>query len=379
MRIGLIRMRYTPYGGAEVFLDRFMEEIVRQGHKVDLFTTGWESRDGVTIHKVRAFGPSFLRPIFFAMNVEKKLREVRPDVVLSFERLHCLDVYRAGDGCHREWLALRARSQPWWRRMMLAFSPIQMTHLFLEEEMFKSARLKKVVANSRMVKDDIIRHYGLPEDKICVIYNGIDLARYPAIDADKRRGIRESMGIPPGVFVVLFVGSGFERKGLMTLIRAIGLLKEKGDIRLVVVGKGRQGPYLREAARLGLAGRVTFAGPVKDAAEFYRAADIFALPSMYEPFSNSCLEAMALGLPVVTTASNGASEIITDGVNGGVIADPFDAPSLAGKIALFLDPDVQRAASAGARGEASKHTMKKNAAEFLKVIEDAVRDLSFNL
>ncbi len=371
MRIGLIRMRYNPYGGAEVFLDRFMEGLVRRGHKVDLFTAGWPARDGVVVHRVKAFGPAFLRPIFFAMNVEKKLGAVRPDVVLSLERLHCADVYRAGDGCHREWLALRARSYPWWRRLMLAFSPIHMTHLFLEEEMFKSARLKKVVANSRMVKDDIIRHYGLPEDKICVIYNGIDPARYAAAGAAKRRGLRETLGVPADAFVVLFVGSGFERKGLMTLVRAVGLLKEKEEIRLVVVGKGGQGPYLREAARVGVAGRVVFAGPVKDAAEFYGAADVFALPSMYEPFSNSCLEAMASGLPVVTTASNGASEIITDGVNGGVVADPFDPAAIAGKISIFFDPDARRAASVAARAEASKHTMEKNVSEFLKVIEDA--------
>lgn len=367
-------MRHTPYGGAEVFLERFMKELVRRGHKVDLFTAGWQAMDGVAIHRVKAPGPSFLRPVFFAMNVEKKLAEIKPDVVVSLERLHCADVYRAGDGCHREWLALRARSYPWWRRMMLAFSPIHMTLLFLEEEMFKSARLKKVVANSRMVKDDIIRHYGLPEDRICVIYNGIDPARCAAIDGDTRRGIRESLRVPPDAFVILFVGSGFERKGLMTLIRALGLLKEKGDIRLVVAGKGRRGPYLREAARRGVAGRVTFAGPVKDATEFYGAADIFVLPSIYEPFSNSCLEAMASGLPVVTTASNGASEIITDGVNGAVIADPFDTAALAGKIILFLDPDVRRAASAAARDEACKHTMEKNAGEFLKLIEDAVKD-----
>lgn len=371
MRIGLIRMRHTPYGGAEVFLDRFMEGLVRHGHKVDLFTAGWPALDGVAVHRVKAMGPSFLRPIFFAMNVEKKLREVNPDVIVSLERLHCADVYRAGDGCHREWLAIRASVAPWWRRMMLAFSPIHMTLLFLEEEMFKSARLKKVVANSRMCKDDIIRHYGLPEDKICVIYNGIDPARYAAIDGDKRRGFREALRIPADAFVILFVGSGFERKGLMTLVRALGLLKEKGDVRLVVAGKGRPGPYLKEAARLGAAGRVTFAGPVKDPIEFYGAADVFALPSMYEPFSNSCLEAMASGLPVVTTTANGASEIITDGVNGGVITDPFDAAALAGKISIFLDPGARAAASAAARLEAGKYTIEKNVSEFLKLMRDA--------
>ncbi|MBI5644204.1 MAG: glycosyltransferase family 4 protein [Deltaproteobacteria bacterium] len=373
MRIGLIRMRYTPYGGAEVFLNRFIAELIKRGHKADVFSSFWEGASGITVHKVDAGGPRFLRPLRFAENAEKEVGRVNPDIVLSLERTYCQDIYRAGDGCHKEWLIQRAKTVSVTKRALISINPLHMVLLNLEKRLFSSGRLKCVVANSNRVKEDIIRHYGLPEEKICVIYNGIDPGAFKGPDEAERARLRASFGVNENTVLLLFVGSGFERKGLLYAIRALGFLKDKGDIRLLVIGKGKADGYIAEAKRLGVEGRVMFKGPVEGASSYYQAGDIFILPTIYEPFSNACLEAMAAGLPVITSRINGASEILSDGVNGGIVENPLDHEEIAGKITLFLDKNKRVKAGELSRAEALKHPIERNVEEFLKLIEGLQR------
>ena len=131
---------------------------------------------------------------------------------------------------------------------------------------------------------------------------------------------------------LLFVGSGFQRKGLYFVIKALPLVLKQADVRLVVVGQGNQKKADRLAEKLGVLDKISFVGPVKEVAPYYREADVFVLPSIYEPFSNACLEAMAYGLPIVTTEMNGASEDIIPGKNGFVVKDPADISTLSDAI-----------------------------------------------
>jgi UDP-glucose:(heptosyl)LPS alpha-1,3-glucosyltransferase len=243
--------------------------------------------------------------------------------------------------------------------------------LALEKRLFASPKLKMVVANSQMVKDDIIRHYGLPEKKICVIYNGISGAlALEGAEFDKaRRHVRNALKTGDDETLILFVGSGFERKGLLYLIRAIAILCSGGKaVKLLVVGKGNIRRYINEARRLGIAERVIFNGPTTDVRQFYAGADIFCLPSIYEPFSNACLEAFAHGLAVITTSANGASEIINAGVDGAVVDDPSDHKALAGAIGQFLEPAKREKAAKSAKNTALKYPIEDTVSGFLKLI-----------
>lgn len=370
MRIGLIRTRYTPFGGAEVFLSRFIDGLIQRGHQVEVFASDWIEQKGVKFHKVNTTGPSFLRPLIFARNAKKAVEAARPDVVVSLERTYCQDIYRAGDGCHREWLIRRGQTVGPLKRFLIRLNPLHWTLLHLEKRLFSSGRLKCVVANSKRVKGEIIRHYGLPEEKIYVIYNGIGRPSGP-VAAAERHALRRELGLNESSVLLLFVGSGFERKGLIYLIRALGHLKDKGDIRLLVVGKGDTSKYSKEAHRLGVGERVIFKGPLKDAVRLYPSGDIFVLPSIYEPFSNACLEAMAAGLPVVTTRVNGVSEIITEGREGAIAEDPADSSGLADKIALFLDKEKRRMAGESARRRAGDFRIEDTVSSFLRIIEGA--------
>lgn len=366
MRIGLVRARHSHFGGAETFLARFMAGLVERGHKIDLFCSDWEKTDGVSLHKVAAAGPRFLKPLIFAVRAQKEIERVSPDIVISLERTWAQDIYRAGDGCHREWLIQKARFSPWWKRLSTRLNPLHVVLLYLERRLFESARLKTVVANSEMVKADILRHYNIPPEKITVIRNGIYA---PSLnDPGARAGIRKELGIDDEAVMLLFVGSGFERKGLMHAVRALPYLKEKSDIRLVVAGKGRAGIYEREAKRLGVRENVIFAGPRKDAARFYQAADIFILPSIYEPFSNACLEALSAGLPIVTTRANGFSEIITEST-GAVIGDPSDSREVAEAVGKFLDRSTRALAGEAAKRAAGQYTIGNAVDAFMELID----------
>jgi len=386
LNIGLIRMRYTPYGGAEVFLSRFIDELIKKGHICHIFASKWDIDTGawgmghgawenskLIFHKVKTFGPSFLRILSFAINSYFAVKKSDLDVVISFERTLEQDIYRAGDGCHREWLFQRQKAggRRTIKKVITFLNPLHLTLLYLEKRLFHSKRLKFVVANSARGKQEIIRHYGLPEDKICVIYNGIDVKRFDLKEREKiRTSYRDRFGISSEETALLFVGSGFERKGLEFLIKSFPLLNARGcnKIKLLVVGKGNPKRYLKLSKNLGVDKNIIFAGPLKDATGCFFAGDIFILPSIYEPFSNACLEAMAAGLPVITSRINGVSEILLDKEDGMIIEDPTNSKEIAEKIMPLLDIYTRNKMGIKARRKVEDYTIEKNVEGCLKLI-----------
>ncbi|MFQ5353367.1 MAG: glycosyltransferase family 4 protein [Thermodesulfobacteriota bacterium] len=259
------------------------------------------------------------------------------------------------------------------KRLLIALNPKHRVLLYLEKRLFTDTRLKRVVANSERGKREITRLYGLRPERICVIYNGIKVSEFKGgSTAAKKKRLRAELAISPEAAVLLFVGSGFRRKGLLYLIRALAFLPD--DTVLVVIGKGDRRPYEKEAKRLGIGERVIFMGPVKGAIGNYPLADVFVLPSIYEPFSNACLEAMASGLVVVTSEVGGVSEVIVDNVSGGIVKDPADAEALASKIRPFLNKKKAEAAGALARKEALKHDIDDNVDEFLGLVDEILAD-----
>ncbi len=347
MKIALVRKAYTPYGGAERYLGQLIARLCDQGHEVHVFAHRWDAdpkkeREGKrasTFHRVPMMpGPSFLEALSFAFFSERLLREESFDIIHSFERTLYQDIYRAGDGCHREWLIQRRRMDSTLKRISHRVNPLHLSLLYLEKKLFASPRLKKIIANSRKGKEEIIRHYGVPDDKIEVIYNGVDLKKFhPENISLYREPTRKELGLTPGSFVLLFLGSGFRRKGLDALLRAMPLvMKEAPEAYLLVAGKDSIPRYRKRAKILKVEERVLFLGPTAKANELYAASDLFALPTLYDPFSNASLEALATGIPVLTTRGNGVAELIEEGENGFVIEDPLDPQGIAAAALSFF-------------------------------------------
>jgi UDP-glucose:(heptosyl)LPS alpha-1,3-glucosyltransferase len=327
MKLAIVRQKYTPFGGAERFVERALAALTSKGVDVTMVARQWQGEATNGAHALR-LDPFFLgrtwRDASFCRAVQGLIAERRFDLVQSHERIPGCDIYRAGDGVHATWLDLRGRATdryaPWHRYTLRA-----------EAEMFHHPRLRAVVCNSRMVKDDIARRFGVAAEKLHVIYNGIDLeAFHPRLRAGSGADLRRKVGAGGTATVMLFVGSGYERKGLPTLLRALAQMRRQ-DAQLWVVGRDKQEAVMRSLAQtLGVDSRVMFLGGQTDVRPFYGAADLFVLPTRYDPLPNAALEALACGLPLVTTGNCGAAELLSR--ESGAVVAPDDSLALAASL-----------------------------------------------
>ena len=349
MRLAIIRQRYTPFGGAERFLDSALQALLDQGVAVALYTRRWSG--AATRIEPRIVDPFHLgglwRDAGFARAVCRALEHADVDLVQSHERLACCDVFRAGDGVHAAWLEERLRHLPALRRVGVRLDPHHRYRLAAERRMFASARLRAVICNSRMVKEDIRARFGVADERLRVIYNAVATDAFtPALRSHRAR-IRARHSIAEAATLFLQVGSGFERKGVATSIAALAQLPPA--THLVVVGDDRHRPrYAARARALGVAERVTLAGPQIDPGPYYGAADAFVLPTLYDPCPNAALEAMACALPIVTSTRSGAAEIAL-AHEAGFACVPGDAAALASHMRALLDPALRARLGANAR------------------------------
>jgi UDP-glucose:(heptosyl)LPS alpha-1,3-glucosyltransferase len=268
---------------------------------------------------------------------------------------------------HAEWLEQRARIQAPLARLATRLSPHHRYLIAAERALFTSARLKAVICNSLMVHGEIVRRFGTPAERLVVIRNAVDAARFhPGLRDEFLAPMRQQLAVPRDAMVFVFVGSGFERKGVASLLAALARRRESAWA--FVVGKDKHAMRYRNLARrLGIADRVRFAGGVSDVRPYLAAADAFVLPSLYDPFPNAALEAMAAGLPVVTSAKCGVAELITEGENG-FVRDALGTAALAEALDR-LDPATARRMGASARDAVTPLTAEAMGREFLALYE----------
>lgn len=334
MKLAIVRQKYTPFGGAERFVDRALDGLRAQGVEVTVIAREWAGSDGNGASGILKVDPFYLgrtwRDAGFARHVQRIIASGRFDLVQSHERIPGCHVYRAGDGVHATWLELRGRGaglSPWHRYVRRA-----------EAEMFRHPALSAVICNSRMVRDDIARRFPETAGKLQVIRNGVDLdAFHPGLRDAHRARVRAELGIPADAPAILFVGSGFERKGVHVLLRALAKPTMAPAAHLIVVGKDRHLNVAEKLAQtLGVDERAHFLGGQVDVRPFYGAADFFCLPSLYDPMPNAALEALACGLPAIVSATCGAAELIEEGRNG-FVCDALDVATLARRMATLCD------------------------------------------
>lgn len=329
MRLGLICRPFSFHGGVETATAGLLTALRQAGHDVELISTRRQaSVAGLVVRRVPTLRhPSVLRLISFAFAARAAAARHGYDLVQSHERALTQDVYRAGEGCHAAYLEAMQRN-------VTGLKPYHRLILTLERRIFQLRTARHVVAISRQGKEEIERRFGTDPARVTLIYNGVDLERFhPDNRGRHRRPTRQALRIPEEAWTVLFVGSGFERKGLDSLLGAFARVADT-DSRLVVTGKGDVGRYQRLAASLGIAERTIWTGPKEGVERLYAAADAVALPARYEPFGNVHLEALASGVPVLSSARAGGSEIVIRGENGWVAAEVAVAPIAEGLAAL---------------------------------------------
>jgi UDP-glucose:(heptosyl)LPS alpha-1,3-glucosyltransferase len=355
LTIGIVRRGFSSSGGAETYLKRLAQGVAEAGHLVSLFTSAeWPAEEW-------NFGPvvrlSATSAVGFADELETVSR-ANCDVLLSLERVWRCDVYRAGDGVHRAWLDRRNQIAGPLQKLSRLLNRKHSATLSLEESLFAKGGARRVIANSRMVKEEIVRLYGYPADKIDVVYNGMPLETMRRDELDRAK-TRETFGLGHDDVVVLFAGSGWERKGLRFAIDAIE--RQNAPIKFLVAGRGE--------ARKFSSAHAQFLGVVREMPSLFHAADIFLLPTLYDPFSNACLEALAAGRPVITTRANGFSEIMENGRHGTIVDDARDIEALSVALQFWSDPARRTQARIDNLALAAQFDISVNVAQTLQILK----------
>lgn len=374
IRLAIVRQKYRADGGAERFISRTLEALQEEQLDLDLniITRSWQGAFDPRWH-LHICNPAIWGRISRERGFSRAARhcwqQENFDLVQSHERIAGCDIFRAGDGVHRVWLEQRARITTPLQRLATRFSPYHRYVMQAEEALFRSVALKKIICNSEMVKRDIIRCFQIPEEKCAVIYNAIDTQRFQPANDLSRLASRRQLNLPDNAPVLIYVGSGFERKGLRAVIAALA----RTDRYLIVVGQDKKMMhYQRQANQLNCLHRIRFVGLQSEIISFYHAADALILPTLYDPFPNVLLEAMACGLPVITSTSCGGAEFITQGQQG-FVCDALDINALQKAIQHIPAKCTHSTMSEAARAKVLPYTPQRLATELRALYQQVLR------
>jgi len=334
LRVALVHKRIDLKGGTEKDFHRTAEGLRDLGHEVHLFCSeyGVPAPKGTVGHRILVLPLGRTARLWSgALLPATMIQKPEYDIIVSFGRIRC------GGGTHKGFLERLARESGSFRGLWQNLSIYHRSVLNIERRQFHNLQTRKIIAVSHEVKRDICDHYSVPEEKIAVLYNGVDEERFHPLRREQFRSvIRSQWGIPLSAQVVLFVGSGFLRKGLDRLM-SIWNRPKLADVHLMVVGDdARLRSYKTRADRVA-GSRIVFAGHQDDIEKYYAAADLVALPSIQEAFGNVVVEALASGVPVVVSRGVGAAEVLTGTLAGGIVDHPEDPTELEAKVLLLLE------------------------------------------
>ncbi len=371
MKIAVIRKNMSSIGGAENYLGLLIKGLMRKGCFVELICAKPPRKKiaGVEVHIAQSSGfLSVMKDKSFAKNAEICAKTGNYDVVISLERTSYQDIYRAGDGCHIQWLKYKQQINKSFK-LLQNLNPLNKHLLAIEKKLYDGTT--HIIANSQMVKQEIQQHYKTPDSSITTVYNGIDLKKY---HPEKRQIIAQSLDdtliIHQNTHIFLFVGNGQVRKGLKEALLALKLLNTRieGNFKFLVLGKDacELDPLVK---KLNLTMQVRFIGEVDDPSPYLHAADMMLFPTHYDPCSNACLEAMAAGAVVLTTKRNGMSELLNDYHNGYVVESPFDTEAIFERLKHWIQNQNKQKMIKQSLATIADYSIEKNVEQTLNVID----------
>jgi UDP-glucose:(heptosyl)LPS alpha-1,3-glucosyltransferase len=335
-------------------VQRALDALGREGLQLSILARRWQARQQAADLKWVKLDPFYIgsrwRDASFAAAVRGHIKEHHYDLVQSHERIDGVQLYRAGDGVHAAFLERRAAFQSSRQKLGVALNAHHRWVLNEERAMFSNPQLKAVICNSQMVRNEIHKYFGVPEHKLHLIRNGLDLTHFQPPDDQQRQKVRSDLGLRSDAKVMCFVGSGFERKGLRQAILACAALNQGGlaSILLVAGQDKAQASYEQLARALGIGEQLRFLGAVEDVRPLLWSSDLMVLPAIYDPFPNAALEALACGVPLVTSDGCGVGELLAGNPDAGQVvsaADQAGIDSACGDMLGGQNTGIQRAAA----------------------------------
>lgn len=341
--IAILKSRAGNSGGLEKYASRISSGFAEKGARVSLLTTGLSenvfSHPSISSHPIQTISwPAFLRMEQFDSYVQKWLQREKPDLVFGMDRNRYQTHIRAGNGVHIAYLKSRVFTEGKIKHWICLLNPMHRKILELEKTAFENPHLRKIFANSHMIRRQLLKYYDIDPAKIEVIHNGVEWHEMEEDFLDwkeKKKDACLRLGLDSERFHFLFIGSGYLRKGLDQLLKGLSRLKRR-DFHLSVIGKdNRMQTYFAKAIQLGLKDNIRFFGQQSNTRPFYQIADALVIPSFYDPFANVTIEALAMGLFVVSSKSNGGFEILSEN-NGTLIENLLDLDSIESALQIAM-------------------------------------------
>ncbi len=368
LKIAFVVHDYNRYIGHS----RYVAELAsryRHAHDVHVFTNHVDDPDtaGITFHHVPVWRPNVLAKILsFVVSGTVGVRG-RFDVTHAQGLSGLRHNLATAHICQAAWYAALEREG-----QRLSWKQLVTRGLVtgLERRALVQPQTRRVIAVSHLMRANLAEFYGRTRG-VEVVYHGTDVDRFHPTNRDRfRAGVRSTLGIPAGQFVALYVGD--LKKGATAAVRAVAATP---GVTLLLVSGSDATDLRRVAAECGAAERVILHPPSNQIERFYAAADVFLFPTLYDSFGLVVTEAMASGLPVITSRAAGAAELITPGVDGFVTEEPWDVTALAAHLALLRDsPDLRETVGLAARRRVEPLTWDRTAEETMVVYRGCVRD-----
>ncbi|MFT4554169.1 MAG: UDP-glucose:(heptosyl)LPS alpha-1,3-glucosyltransferase [Chlamydiales bacterium] len=359
----ILKSNLSSCGGIEKYTLRTAQAFVEKGCKVTLLTSGDKTpatSEGIEVISLCKPKPLSVYNIWdFDRTCQKWLKQNPADVIFGMDRNTYQTHYRAGDGVHAAYLKRRSKDVSFLKKATFSINPLHKLVLNIEQQAYEDDNLRCLFTNSEMVRKEVLEHYKIKENKVSTVHNGVEWYEMQS-DFDqwesKHKPNRNSLSLDPHAFQFLFIGNGFRRKGLHLFLK--GLSQQLNENwQLSVVGKDKETLKFQNLARtLGIAEKVKFFGPQENTIKFYQQADSLVIPSIYDPFANVTVEALAMGLFVISSKGNGGHEVLLP-KNGVVIEELMNRNSVEESIKHAL-----------------KHKKTKESADFIR---NSVKNLDF--
>ena len=382
MRVALGVRKFCDTGGQEQFSMRLAEHLAGRGHEVTVYTFHGRARPDMQIKVIPPprFRPRYRRDWATAEALAAALMTADADVTFGEQKTWGAHVVRPGGGVEAGYW--KYKSQRKWgaaAKWIAPLCPKRHYDLSAERRSLLNPQTRAIIANANLVKQSLCQHYPTITPKVHVVHNGVRIRPVNATEQQQMRdSFRAAHKISPNARVALFIGHDFHRKGLAAAIEALARSNQDSigcNWHLLIAGRGNPLRYKRQARRANMQDNVHFSGCQNNCAALYAASDLLLLPTHYDPFANVTVEALGAGIPVITTARNGGSEIIKEGCNGWVVPDPTCTQQIARHMTTASHPNILQSLKEQASITAGCNRMEDRLSEVEAILTQVALEL----